>query len=104
MGRSFCQVAKQNEAHLEQLRLNKLQEASKVRMLEAEWAELLNQQERQRERQLKQTYARQAKQCAASSARADVVAARAAEDEVASTRPRPPTPLTKLLSPDHPYS
>jgi len=74
-------VAKQNEAHLEHLRQLKLQEAGKVRALEAEWAETLNKQERQRERQLKQTYARQARQYAASEAYANEAMARAAEDE-----------------------
>ena len=47
---NLLQVAKQNELHLEHLRQKKLQEAAKVRALEAEWAETLNKQERQRER------------------------------------------------------
>jgi len=78
---NLLQVAKQNEAHLEHLRQKKLQDAAKVRALEAEWAETLNKQERQRERQLKQTYARQEKQYAASEAYANEAMARAAEDE-----------------------
>ena len=78
---NLLQVAKQNELHLEHLRQKKLQEAAKVRALEAEWAETLNKQERQRERQLKQTYARQARQYAASESFNEEVMRRAAEDE-----------------------
>lgn len=78
---NLLQVAKQNELHMEHLRQKKLQEAAKVRALEAEWAETLNKQERQRERQLKQTYARQARQYAASASFNEELMRRAAEDE-----------------------
>ena len=53
-------VAEQNAIHLAHLKQQKGQEIADVRKLEAEWAEVLNKQERARDRQLKQTYSRQA--------------------------------------------
>jgi len=53
-------VAEQNTIHLAHLKQQKEQEIADVRKLEAEWAEVLNKQERARDRQLKQTYSRQA--------------------------------------------
>jgi len=55
-------VAEQNVIHQEFLRQEKHREAEAMRALEAQWSEVLDKQERQRDRQLKMTYSRQAKQ------------------------------------------
>ena len=60
------QLALQNIENDKLLRLRKAEEFKAMRALEAQWSGVLDKQERQRTRLLKQTYARQAKQYAAS--------------------------------------
>ncbi len=80
------QVAEQNVEHMEHLKLAKTQEIENVRALEAQWSEMLNKQERQRDRSLKQTYARQARQYAASESMQETMDRIAAQDEARATR------------------
>jgi len=75
------QVAIQNDIHLEQMKQNKSEEFRKMRALEAQWSEVLDKQERQRTRLLKQTYARQAKQYAASESMQEVMNKQGKADE-----------------------
>jgi hypothetical protein len=75
------QVALQNVKHQEHLKVKKRQELDDQRKLEATWTELLDKQERQRERQLKATYARQARQYGAASSMQEVMDKQAKEDE-----------------------
>ena len=60
------QLALQNIENDKLLRIRKAEEFKAMRALEAQWSGVLDKQERQRTRLLKQTYARQAKQYAAS--------------------------------------
>jgi len=60
------QLALQNIENVKLLKIKKAEEFRAMRALEAQWSEVLDKQERQRDRLLKQTYARQAKQYAAS--------------------------------------
>ena len=75
------QVALQNVAHQEHVKQAKQQEIETMRALEAQWTGLLDKQERQRERQLKMTYARQALQYGAASSMQEVMEKQAREDE-----------------------
>ena len=59
-------LALQNIQDVKSLKLQKHAEFKAMRALEAQWSEVLDRQERQRTRLLRQTYARQAKQYAAS--------------------------------------
>ena len=81
----------QNARNQEILKQKKLEEQEYQRNLDATYTELLDKQERQRDRQLKATYARQAKQYGAAAsmqevmdqqARADEARAKAEADEV----------------------
>jgi len=85
------QVSLQNARNQEILKQKKLEEQEYQRNLDATYTELLDKQERQRDRQLKATYARQAKQYGAAAsmqevmdqqARADEARAKAEADEV----------------------
>jgi len=80
------QVALQNAKHQEFLKGKKLEEMQTQRKLEATWTELLDKQERQRDRQLKATYARQAKQYGAAASMQEVMDAQAKEDEERANR------------------
>ena len=60
------QLALQNIENDKLLKIRKAEEFKAMRALEAQWSGVLDKQERQRTRLLKQTYARQAKQYAAS--------------------------------------
>jgi len=75
------QVALQNIKHQEFLKEKKIQEMDAMRKLEATWTELLDKQERQRDRQLKATYARQARQYGAAASMQELMEQQAKEDE-----------------------
>jgi len=75
------QVALQNVAHIEHLKQAKQAEIDQMRALEAQWTGLLDKQERQRDRQLKQTYARQALQYGAAASMQEQMDKQAAIDE-----------------------
>ena len=75
------QVALQNVAHQQYLKEAKQQEIEAMRALEAQWTGLLDKQERQRDRQLKMTYARQALQYGAAASMQEVMDKQAREDE-----------------------
>jgi len=74
-------VAEQNVLNMEQAKKDKDGEIMNVRRLEAEWAEVLNKQERARDRLLKATYSRQAKQGAAADTMQEKNRKMADEDE-----------------------
>ena len=74
-------VADQNSLHREHCKQLKEKEIDDARKLEAQWTGLLDKQERQRSRQLKQTYARQALQYKASSTMQQIQDQQSAEDE-----------------------
>ena len=75
------QVALQNVRHQEILKEMKMAETEAQRKLDATYTELLDKQERQRDRQLKATYARQAKQYGAAASMQEVMDKQAREDE-----------------------
>ena len=74
-------VAEQNVQHQAHLKKLKWQEAENMRALEAQWSEVLDKQERQRDRQLKQTYSRQARQYGTAATMQEVLDRIAREDE-----------------------
>lgn len=74
-------VAEQNVIHQAFLKEEKQREAQAMRALEAQWSEVLDKQERQRDRQLKQTYSRQAKQYGTAATMQEEMARIAREDE-----------------------
>ena len=74
-------VAEQNVIDMQNKKLEKEAEQSAMRKLEAQWTELLDKQERARDRQLKQTYARQARQYGAAASMQEIMNKQAEEDE-----------------------
>jgi hypothetical protein len=66
-------VVQQNDQHREVLRHLKAEEDASMRALEAQWSGELDKQERQRSRLLAQTYARQARQYAASDSMQEIM-------------------------------
>jgi colicin import membrane protein len=79
-------VAEQNVRDNEMRKVQQQQEFEAMRKLESQWAEVLNKQERARERQLKQTYSRQALQYGTAATMQEVLAKIAAEDEARAER------------------
>lgn len=70
----------------EALKQKKIEEITHTRKLEATWAELLDKQERQRDRQLKATYARQAMQHGAAASMQERMQEQAKADEERASR------------------
>ena len=79
-------VAEQNVEHQKFLEQEKVREALAMRALEAQWSEVLDKQERQRDRQLKQTYSRQAKQYGTAATMQEEMQRIAREDEARADR------------------
>ena len=75
------QLALQNIENDKLLRIRKAEEFKAMRALEAQWSGVLDKQERQRTRLLKQTYARQAKQYAASESMQAIMSKQGHADE-----------------------
>ena len=74
-------VAEQNIEHQAFLKAEKAREAEAMRALEAQWSEVLDKQERQRDRQLKMTYSRQALSYGTAASMQEVMDRIAREDE-----------------------
>jgi len=74
-------VAEQNIVHQQFLKEEKQREADAMRKLESQWSEVLDKQERQRDRQLKLTYSRQAKQYGTAASMQEEMERIAREDE-----------------------
>ena len=79
-------VAIQNIKHLETLKLAKEKENEEMRALEAQWSEVLDKQERARDRQLKMTYSRQAKQYGTAASMQEEMERIARDDEARANR------------------
>ena len=79
-------VKEQNIEYEKMRHVRKAKEHEAVRALEAQWSEVIEKQERQRARLLAQTYARQARQYAASASMQEIMAGHAKEDEARALR------------------
>jgi len=79
-------VAEQNVINMAQAKKDKEGEIAYVRELESQWSEVLNKQERQRDRLLKLTYSRQNKSGAAAESMQEQLNRIAQQDEVRSNR------------------